>query len=112
MRISVAPNAESTQENSTQLLILPSASATPFLNARAAPSLRFDRHPNPLPSAATVHLAGALLVRLLDASTTSESLATRASPRMGRGRLRPVPRQMRGERPVQRNLSRERRRRP
>ena len=37
--------------------------------------------------AVTVHLAGALLVRLLDASITPESLATRAPSRMGPDQL-------------------------
>ncbi len=46
-----------------------------------------DGHLNTLDGAASVHLAGALLVRLLDASATSESLTTRASPRMGPGQL-------------------------
>ncbi len=47
-----------------------------------------EGHPNTLDCAASVHLAGALLVRLLDASATSESLTTRASPRMGPGQVR------------------------
>ena len=39
-------------------------------------------HPDTLDCVGSVHLVGALLVGFLDASTTSESLATRASPRM------------------------------